>query len=158
MSEQAGYATTHATGGCQCGAVRYRVTEPLGACGVCHCRMCQRATGNAFAPLVTARGVIWEGVPGRYASSNISERGFCRDCGTPLFMQDFGSDEYELMTGTLDDPEAAPPDHVCGTEGRLGWVAALAALPEETTAENNPAAQEIRSLQYQAAEAAKEER
>ena len=42
-----------ATGGCQCGRVRYRAAA-LGRMSLCHCRMCQRATGNAFAPLVTA--------------------------------------------------------------------------------------------------------
>jgi len=145
--------TTYATGGCQCGAVRYRVTEPLGACGVCHCRMCQRATGNAFAPLVLARGVVWEGEPARWASSNVSERGFCPRCGTPLFMQDTGGDAYELMTGALDHPEAAPPDHVCGVESRLGWLEGLSALPEETTEQNNPASRDIRSLQSTAPDA-----
>ncbi len=149
--------TIYATGGCQCGRVRYRVTQPLGPGGVCHCRMCQRATGNAFAPLVVARGVEWEGAPARWASSNITERGFCSTCGTPLFMQDLGSDAIELMIGALDDPDAAPPDHVCGVEGRLGWLDGLSVLPEETTAENNPAAHEIRSFQYPAPNAGEED-
>ncbi len=113
----------HATGGCQCGAVRYTVTQPLGSAGICHCRMCQRAAGNVFAPLVTARGVEWQGTPGRWASSDIAERGFCRDCGTPLFLSDFdGEDEVELMIGTLDDPAAVPPDHHYGIESRVPWL------------------------------------
>jgi hypothetical protein len=36
------------TGGCQCGAVRYQLlTPPEHAC-ICHCRMCQRASGQPF--------------------------------------------------------------------------------------------------------------
>jgi len=121
------------TGGCQCGAVRYRVTGRLGDCGICHCRMCQRATGNAFAPLVVATGVEWQGTPATWASSNIAERGFCARCGTPLFLRDFGSDETELMTGTLDDPEIAPPGHHVGIESRLSWAGVADGLPEYVT-------------------------
>lgn len=124
-----------ATGGCQCGAVRYRVTGGFGDCGVCHCRMCQRASGNAFAPLVKASGVVWQGTPARWASSNIAERGFCANCGTPLFLRDFDrpEDEFELMTGTLDDPDIAPPDHHVGVESRVAWLKLSDGLPEYVT-------------------------
>ena len=43
-----------ATGGCQCGAVRYAFYAPLENAHVCHCRMCQRATGGVFAALAGA--------------------------------------------------------------------------------------------------------
>lgn len=122
-------------GGCQCGAVRYRVTGGLGESGICHCRMCQRAAGNVFAPLVTARGVVWDGEPARWASSNIAERGFCARCGTPLFLRDFDApvDEFEIMIGTLDDPDIAPPDHHVGIEARVAWLKLADGLPEYVT-------------------------
>ncbi len=34
------------TGGCQCGRVRYTVEIDDFDAYLCHCRMCQRATGN----------------------------------------------------------------------------------------------------------------
>ena len=127
--------TTEIAGGCQCGAVRYRVTGGLAESGICHCRMCQRAAGNVFAPLVTARGVLWEGTPGRWASSNIAERGFCAACGTPVFYREFSrpEDEFELMIGTLDDPDIAPPDHHVGVESRVAWLKMADGLPEFVT-------------------------
>lgn len=123
------------TGGCQCGAVRYTVTGSLGEAGICHCRMCQRAAGNVFAPLVTATGVVWQGEPGRWASSNIAERGFCSRCGTPLFFRDFDSPEgtCELMIGALDDPDIAPPDHHVGLESRVAWLKMGDGLPAVET-------------------------
>jgi len=121
---------TYATGGCQCGRIRFRVTEPLGRANLCHCRMCQRATGNAFAPLVTARGVVFEGTPARYASSDVAERGFCRDCGTPLFYAPTGSDAVELMLGALDDPSAVTPALHYGIESRVAWLHLSDGLPE----------------------------
>ena len=42
------------SGGCQCGAVRYTINGPLSGPGICHCRMCQKAFGSFFAPLVSA--------------------------------------------------------------------------------------------------------
>ena len=41
------------TGGCQCGNVRFRA-RLLGRGSICHCRMCQKAFGGFFGPLVTA--------------------------------------------------------------------------------------------------------
>ena len=40
--------------GCQCGAVRFRVEGTLDDASVCHCRMCQKAFGGFYAPLVSA--------------------------------------------------------------------------------------------------------
>src|SRR5215210_7150175 len=75
------------TGGCQCGAVRYALlSEPTGA-SICHCRMCQKAFGSYFAPFagVPPKDLEWvRGMLASYRSSEMVERGFCRDCGTPL--------------------------------------------------------------------------
>ena len=155
------HATVHATGGCQCGAVRYRVTEPLGSAGICHCRMCQRAAGNVFAPLVTAGGVEWQGTPARWASSNIAERGFCPRCGTPIFMRDLDADEdeFELMIGTLDDPGLAPPGHHYGIESRVAWLKLADGLPGyETGGKPGEKLPGITSKQWTAGAAAGEKR
>jgi hypothetical protein len=155
-----GRLTDHATGGCQCGAVRYRVTGALGSAGICHCRMCQRAAGNAFAPLVTARGVVWQGEPARWASSNIAERGFCARCGTPLFLRDLDrDDEVELMIGTLDDPGLTPPDHHYGVESRVPWLKLADGLPEyRTGGRPGEAPVNVVSHQHPVAPAAEEDR
>ena len=137
------------SGGCQCGAVRYRA-ERLGRSSVCHCRMCQRAVGNVFAPLAVATGVEWQGTPAAWASSNISERGFCAACGTPLFLRDFDAPdgECEIMTATLDDPEQAPPAYHVGVESRVGWVRLNDGLPVYETGGTGDAAKTITSNQY----------
>lgn len=48
------------TGGCQCGAIRFRATGDLKDSSICHCRMCQKAFGAYYAPLVSVRGVNFE--------------------------------------------------------------------------------------------------
>ena len=114
-------------GGCQCGAVRYRIAA-LGRATICHCRMCQKAFGGFFGPLVTAKGIEWtRGSPATWASSNKVTRGFCGQCGTPL-SYDWGGD-LEIAIGTLDDPEAAAPVLQVNPADRLSFFASLHALP-----------------------------
>jgi len=91
--------------------------------------MCQKAFGNAFAPLVTARGLTWtRGAPKHFRSSNKVRRGFCADCGTPLTYEPDGL-HPEIAIATLDDPNAVPPVIQVGMESRLAWTDSLAALP-----------------------------
>ncbi len=75
------------TGGCLCGAVRYRTeAEPLWIAH-CHCAMCRKATGAAFGTYAgfPAGSVEWtEGEPTLYRSSSEVERGFCSKCGGTL--------------------------------------------------------------------------
>ncbi len=125
---------TPLTGGCQCGAVRFRV-EALGRPSICHCRMCQKAFGNAFAPLVTARGLVWtRGEPKRFASSNKVKRGFCAACGTPLTYE-FEGFETELAIAAFDDPAPIMPQIQVGLESRLPWCQTLPDLPTRSDSE-----------------------
>ncbi|MCB1507554.1 MAG: GFA family protein [Hyphomicrobiaceae bacterium] len=115
------------TGGCQCGAVRYRA-ESLGRASICHCRMCQKAFGGFFGPLVTAYGFAVErGELATYQSSNKVRRGFCKACGTPL-TYDYGGD-MEVAIGALDDPECAAPVLQVNPADKLSFVDGLAHLP-----------------------------
>ena len=127
-------------GGCQCGAVRYRARS-LGRSPVCHCRMCQRAFGAFYAPLVIAEGLEWTAGERRlFASSNISRRGFCGDCGTPLSLENVDDDQIEIATGTLDDPEAAPPTQQINHRYACSFADGIGGLPEpddEGVAEND---------------------
>ncbi|WP_306256660.1 GFA family protein [Pararhizobium sp. IMCC21322] len=115
------------SGGCQCGAVRFRIAK-LGEPSICHCRMCQKAFGSFYAPLVTAHELTWtRGAPKLFQSSNRVKRGFCAECGTPL-TYDYGA-EPGIAIGALDHPElAAPAVQVCVAD-KQPFVDVLADLP-----------------------------
>ncbi|GIL03194.1 MAG: aldehyde-activating protein [Alphaproteobacteria bacterium] len=122
------------SGGCQCGAVRYRAGS-LGRASICHCRMCQKAFGAFFGPLVTAHDLVWtRGHPKHFASSNKVRRGFCADCGTPL-TYDWGGD-VEIAIGSLDDPELAAPVIQVNPADRLSFFARLHELPVREPSHN----------------------
>ncbi len=136
--------TPVATGGCQCGKVRYALYVAPQNCHVCHCRMCQRATGGVFAALAGApkSEFAWtEGEPGIFASSNLATRAYCRDCGTPLsFSFNMPEARFYVTIGSLDDPNAAPIIMQYGVEGRIDWVKFCEDVPSEKTGEDPKAA------------------
>lgn len=122
------------TGGCQCGGVRFRVEGALGDASVCHCRMCQKAAGNFYLPLVSVRQakLVWtRGEPKRFQSSNAASRGFCGDCGTPLTYE--APDGVALTIAAFDRPEGIVPTIQWGTEAKLPYVDHIPQLPGEDT-------------------------
>ena len=75
------------TGGCQCGAIRFAVSKAPAKISICHCRMCQKASGAPFASFadIEHEDFAWtRGKPAAFQSSSIAERDFCSACGTPL--------------------------------------------------------------------------
>lgn len=122
------------SGGCQCGAVRFSCTGVSHA-SICHCRMCQKAFGNAFSPMTNAHELVWtRGEPKWFRSSNVARRGFCADCGTPLAYQ-AGEGEVEIMICTLDHPDGIAPALQLATGSRLPWVDDLSNLPTRSAEE-----------------------
>jgi hypothetical protein len=122
-------------GGCQCGAVRFALSAAPIRVSVCHCRMCQKATGAPFASLaeIPNESFSWtRGKPAAFAFSSIAERDFCAACGTPLSYRLIGGPSIEIMTGTFDRPDRVVPTLQFGTESRLGWVVAIANMPSQT--------------------------
>ncbi|MDK1489029.1 GFA family protein [Sinorhizobium sp. 7-81] len=122
------------TGGCQCGAIRFRVEGTLGDASVCHCRMCQKASGNFYLPLVSVRGatITWtRGERRRFQSSNAVWRGFCGDCGTPLTYE--APDGMALAIAAFDKPQGIMPTVQWGIEAKLPYVDHVPDLPGEET-------------------------
>jgi hypothetical protein len=139
------------TGGCQCGAVRFRIDGELGKPSICHCRMCQKATGGFFGPYVPAQiaDVTWtRGARKRFQSSNKVWRGFCGDCGTPLTFESQPG-VIDLAIGVFDDPAPLKPDVQLGSPDRLPWVDELPALPSREQDEPRTAAYLSDLVSYQ---------
>jgi hypothetical protein len=137
------------TGGCQCGAIRFRA-EALGEASICHCRMCQKATGGLFGPYVGTEGLTWtRGGRKRFQSSNKVWRGFCEACGTPLTWE-HAAGLVGVAIGVLDDPAAVQLTEQLGSESKLPCFDTLADLPAHEPTEPRAAAHlaSIVSLQH----------
>ena len=128
------------TGGCACGRVRYRARVDSDEAYLCHCRMCQRATGSvsiAFKNLKKA-GVTWESEPDWYRSSPIARRPYCRECGTSLGFAFPDSEHMDLTVASFDDPSGFRPVHHFGAESmHRAWID-TDGLPEYRVDEYEP--------------------
>ena len=142
------------TGGCQCGALRYCVDAAEAAeIAVCHCRMCQKASGNyfqAFAAVAPEQFRWTRGTPGAFRSSELVERNFCRDCGTPLTYRPLDAGNIWVTVGSLDDRANVQPVRQYGIESQVIDLTALAALPGVRTEQANDPERlrKLRSLQH----------
>jgi hypothetical protein len=112
-------------GGCLCGAVRYRIdAEPISS-GICHCRTCRKVASAPTLPFVgfpsEALSII-RGTPVEFRSSPRVTRSFCGQCGSPLTYQTAEkADCIDIMTCSLDDPDAFPPTFHVWTDHKLAW-------------------------------------
>ena len=121
------------TGGCLCGAIRWRATGAPRYRTVCHCRSCRLAAGSNGVPWATFQVEAFSftsAVPSRYASSPAVVRTFCGSCGTSLTYEHQGrAGEIDVTLGTLDDPALIEPDRHIWTEDAASWERSAHELP-----------------------------
>ena len=127
--------TDPVAGGCLCGAVRYTIAvEPINV-RICHCHICQKATGSAFfaRAMFPRAGIRISGETRGYASSDDLTRHFCPICGTHVFADRKSNPAAISVTlGTLDDPGAFPPQVQIWTASKMPWLALDEDLPHFT--------------------------
>jgi len=125
-------------GGCDCKAVRYRMeTKPLFV-NCCHCRWCQRETGASFAlnaMIETDRLTVLAAKPEMVDTPSNSGKGQkiarCPKCRLALWSHYAGAGPVVafVRVGTLDNPDACPPDIHIFTSTKQPWVVLPAGTP-----------------------------
>jgi hypothetical protein len=116
---------SNTTGGCVCGAVRFTARGQPYRTGLCHCFDCRKKHGAPFGSfaIFPADRVTFSGEePGVYARSAAGRHCFCRNCGSPVFGRDEGSDEVELFTGAFDEVDRFAPTYELWICRREGWL------------------------------------
>ena len=107
------------SGGCACGKVRFTAVVHDDKAYLCHCRMCQRASGNVSLAMknVEQAEVDWQGEPAWYESSPIARRAFCACCGTSIgFCYNEGTSKMDLTVAAFDDSDRFVPASHFGAE------------------------------------------
>jgi len=117
------------SGGCECGAVRYRVAGEALAVVVCHCRRCQRQSGSAFgmSMLFAPNQFSCESTElasyERSAESGATmRRHFCRTCGTVIFGSKPSASYVMLKPGTRDETANIRPSAQLWTSRKQNWI------------------------------------
>lgn len=137
-------------GGCACGKVRYRCSERPLAQVICHCRDCQRASGNAFAALliVPRDRLTFEGAELKEHSvvansGRTMRRRFCGECGSPvsIFRPETPLIEF-LQAASLDDPSIFLPTCEVWVSRASPWHPHL---PDTQKFDEGPSADAVRA-------------
>jgi hypothetical protein len=116
-------------GGCQCGALRYRISGKPVALIACHCTECQRQSGSAFGMSLIVPRDSFEitGEPKVFTrtsdSGNRVDCAFCERCGTRIFHRPQRlPDTLNVKPGTLDDTSWLEPRAHVWTKSKQPWV------------------------------------
>lgn len=127
--------TTPLSGGCACGAVRYRLASEPYDTGWCHCTLCRLVSGAPALVFSTVPAGDFAIVAGAdqirtVRLTRFGRRRFCGRCGTPLTIEvDFQPGTIDFAVGTLDEPDSvAPGFHIFWAE-RLAWFDPADGLP-----------------------------
>ena len=101
------------TGGCLCGAIRYKVQGPMRSIIGCHCRSCRRGSGHFVTATAVLRACIEITGEPRWYPVGEARRGFCPECGAFLFWDKPDLDRISVLAGSLDDTgELALTGHI----------------------------------------------
>ncbi len=140
-------ARSDLTGGCLCGAVRYRIAGPALRTSHCHCEMCRKTHGSLFATYSRVESARFtldaaDGALRAYESSPGISRSFCGQCGAQMFFQRTARPEIlSVAAGTLD--EGMNPGHPPETErhiyvaSKAPWDQITGGLPQDDTGSPN---------------------
>ena len=116
-------------GGCQCGALRYQLTEPPLMIYACHCTNCQRISGSAFGLAANIKETSLEFTSGEPATvtwrsdaGNERYGSFCGGCGCRIAHGQIPSiGVLSLRAGTFDDPSWVVPAGHTWTRSAQPW-------------------------------------
>ena len=116
-------------GSCLCSKVQYKVLSKPQRVSSCHCTMCQKQHGAAFATygnlpkadLVYTAGVEWLA---SYNSSANIERKFCKACGSSIEWcgSEKSPDWTSITLSTLDTPFQTDTITEIFTETKACWL------------------------------------
>ena len=117
-------------GGCNCGAIRYTLSEPPLTVIACHCTNCRKQSGaaNSVNLVMKSQAVNIDGELVTYndpASDSRKPvlRQFCGRCGSPIqSLPESSPSVAAVKAGTLDDASAFPPVMQIWTCQKLDWV------------------------------------
>jgi len=120
-------------GSCLCGEIRWEVEGRPRFAANCHCTMCRKQHGAAFATYgaVARTKLRITGEPKRFRSSPDAVRSFCGTCGSSLFFEyDADPKTTWISLGTADcDPNCRPEANVY-VASKAPWVELTDGLPQ----------------------------
>jgi hypothetical protein len=120
------------TGGCNCGGVRFEITEPLGRANYCHCTRCQRRTGTAASAQARVQPGSFRIVEGQelvrsWKPPDGWAKAFCSACGSALWSQTEDGEVGGVRLGAIDGDPGVRPE----SRQFVAYAAAWEPIPDD---------------------------
>lgn len=125
------------TGGCACGAIRYRTAHEPVFQNHCQCRDCQRRSGTGHGSWLTFAASAEMSITGTAThwdlagdSGQVKRHAFCPVCGTSVFLRFVAMpDLIAVPASSLDEPERFQPQVLTYRARALAWDRIDPSLP-----------------------------
>ena len=128
-------------GGCLCDAVRYEITGGIRNIVMCHCSLCRKAQGSAFATNGIVNTSDFRFVSGEenltgYESSPGQTKYFCKTCGSPILSRNLARlDQVRVRVGTIESDIYERPQAHIFVSSKANWEDICGELPRFDTYE-----------------------
>ena len=124
-------------GSCLCGVVRFEIDEFLSEIAHCHCSMCRKFHGAAFATIAGVSRSKFRWTAGEqalkgYKATNGTTRTFCNHCGSSLTFSSprAAEDVIEIALGTVDGAVPVRPNAHIFVGSGANWAVPSDGLPQ----------------------------
>jgi len=121
---------------CLCGSVKFTISGPVNDIIYCHCSLCRKAQGSAFATNANVNLHDFNFLSGEanltaYKTSNSKTKMFCKTCGSPMMSKDSNiPDIIRIRLGTIESDISERPGKHIFVASKANWEDITDTLPK----------------------------
>ena len=114
-------------GSCLCGTVKFSIKNGIRDIVYCHCSLCRKAQGTAFATNANVEVTNFTFLSGEnnlshYQSSATQTKSFCKTCGSPIISKNTSVPEkIRIRLGTIESDISERPEAHIFVASKANW-------------------------------------
>lgn len=123
-------------GSCLCGKIRFTITGEIQNVIYCHCSLCRKAQGSAFATNANVNKEDFTFISGNEELSSYEyapgqKKLFCKHCGSPIMsINESTPDKVRIRLGTIESDITERPQAHIFTTSKANWEEITDDLPK----------------------------
>lgn len=129
-------------GSCLCGAIKFTIANKIKNIVCCHCSLCRKAQGSAFATNGNVEIKDFNFLSGQdnlthYQSSETQVKLFCKTCGSPIISKNtLAPDKVRVRLGTIESDISERPEAHIFVASKANWEDISGDIPQHDEYEN----------------------
>ncbi|VAW99998.1 hypothetical protein MNBD_GAMMA22-1080 [hydrothermal vent metagenome] len=114
-------------GSCLCGTVRFEISGPINDIIMCHCSLCRKAQGSAYATNANVATADFKFICGEnnltdYESTPGQLKSFCKTCGSPIMSRQRSVPEnIRIRLGSIESDITERPEAHIFVSSKANW-------------------------------------